>query len=352
MGEQVQAGYRSTGRWLAWLLLGVLAVACPAVHACSAGPAKWMSAAPGYYDSYAENDIVVGWTRAVVNYYVDCDPTASARVYVRAQGKMVGFTDGRAIFSTDHDGIGVQVEFRYIRAVSGSGEPEYSEWQAVGSAGTVVTAYANYVKSDPTASLPIEVDYRFVALRDFAGEDILMGDLEPLAVRDMSYGLSLQQLSVEGVRRRPREHASCEFSSAPPSTLTVPSAHLGMLRELGDVGPPANFSFAWRCRAGNQGHSGRGDFRFLSAAAVSGVPGHLTASGTARGVDMLVTLQRADGSQDPILFDRWYANILAPGAGGLPSAGSQSMQVRFIRNADALRAGSASSTLTIQVVPF
>ena len=352
MEEHAQAGHRTLGRWRGWRLWAVLMPLCPAAQACSAGPTLWMPAPVGYYDAYSQNDVVVGWTRAVVNYYVDCDPTASARVSVLAQGKMVGFTDGRAIFSTDHDGIGIQMEFRYIRAISGSGEPEYSGWQAVGSAGTVVTAFAQYIKGNPTASLPIEVDYRFVALRDFADEPILMGELEPLAVYDRSYGLSLNQLSVEGVRQRPREHASCDFNSAPPAALAVPTAHLGMLREPGDVGPAQEFSFGWRCRAGNQGHSGRGDFRFLSSAAVSGEPGHLATSGTARGVDMLVTLQHADGSQQPILFDRWYASILAPGAGGLPSTGNQSMQVRFIRTADALQPGSASSSLTIEVTPF
>lgn len=295
---------------------------------------------------------MVGWTRAVVPYYVDCEPTASAQLSIASATGLAGVHDGRITFKTEHDGVGIQMEYRYIQSIAGSGQPVYSEWQAVGTAAGVVTARAEYMKDNPTASIPIEVDYRFVALRDFSGEPIAMGDIEPLRVADRSFGLSLDQLSVEGVRQYPREEASCEFSARPPATLQLPQTSVSSLRAPGDMGPAADFSFSWSCRAGNQGHSGKGDFRFKSTAAISGNPGQLSTSGDAEGVNMLVTLERKDGSQEPIVFDTWYANRLSPGSGGLPAKGSQSMQVRFIRTAKPLVPGSASSTLTIEAIPY
>lgn len=335
------------------LLITLLCVFAPTTAAaCAAGPQKWMPAPFGYYDSFEAGEVMVGWTRAVVPYYVDCEPTASAQLSIASATGLAGVHDGRITFKTEHDGVGIQMEYRYIQSIAGSGQPVYSEWQAVGTAAGVVTARAEYMKDNPTASIPIEVDYRFVALRDFSGEPIAMGDIEPLRVADRSFGLSLDQLSVEGVRQYPREEASCEFSARPPATLQLPQTSVSSLRAPGDMGPAADFSFSWSCRAGNQGHSGKGDFRFKSTAAISGNPGQLSTSGDAEGVNMLVTLERKDGSQEPIVFDTWYANRLSPGSGGLPAKGSQSMQVRFIRTAKPLVPGSASSTLTIEAIPY
>ncbi|MBO0394308.1 fimbrial protein [Stenotrophomonas maltophilia] len=220
------------------------------------------------------------------------------------------------------------------------------------SAGTRIVAHAEYIRDNPVATLPVEVDYRFVALRDFSGESILMGYFEPLAVTDLSYGQSLNQLTVEGVRQRPREEASCSFSARPPATLQLPTTSTAHLRETGDVGPASDFSFSWTCRAGNQGHSGKGDFRFKSTASISGSPGQLSTKGDATGVAILVTLERSNGTQEPIVFDTWYANRLSPGTGGLPRTGTQRMQARFVRTNAPLTPGSASSTLTIEAIPY
>lgn len=351
VGKPWHAGYRLAAPALL-VLAGALAVPGSAWAACSAGPAKWMSATTGIHDGFSEGDVVVGWTRAEVNYYVDCEPLSSARMLIRAQGTFLGYYAGSPTFSTDHDGIGIQMEYRYITGISSSGAPEYSDWQEPGKAGTAFTAHAHYIKGNPTASLPVEVDYRFIALRDFSNEDIMMGDLEPLQVDDTTYSLTLQQLSVEGVRRRAAVSASCEFSSPPPATVKVPSTSIAELSTPGDTGPSTQFSFSWRCRTGNVGHSGRGDFRFDSTAKIDGQPGRLSTTGDAEGVDMLVTLRRASGAEEPIQFQTWYANILMPGAWGLPSTGSQDMQVRFIRNAKPLKPGTANSVLTITAVPY
>lgn len=326
---------------------GLMAWSTAAHAGCVAGPQKWMPMAPGYYDSYEEGDIVVGWTRATVNYYADCDPGTSAEVSIGTTTGLAGRHDNRFTFRTEHNGIGIQMEYRYILS-----DGTRSSWIEPGTAASKFTAYTEDIPGNPTASIPIEVDYRFVALRHFSDESILMGDIEPLRVNDGSYGLSLNQLTVEGVRQSLRVEASCSFSATPPATLRLPDTQMSALREPGDVGPAADFSFSWRCRAGNQGHSGRGDFRFRSTAAVSGAPGQLSTSGTAEGVNMLVTLEKKDGSQEPIVFDTWYANRLSPGTGGLPANGSQAMQVRFIRTAKALVPGTASSTLTIEAIPY
>ncbi|MDV9043869.1 fimbrial protein [Stenotrophomonas sp. RAC2] len=326
---------------------GLMAWSAAAHAGCVAGPQKWMPSAPGYYDSYEEGEIVVGWARATVNYYVDCDPGASADITIGTATGLAGRHDNRFTFRTEHDGIGIQMEYRYIRS-----DGTRSGWMEPGTASSRVTAYTADIPGNPTSSIPIELDYRFVALRHFSGESIRMGDMEPLRAVDGSYGLSLNQLSVEGVRRSPRVEASCSFSARPPATLRLPETQMSALREAGDMGPAAEFSFSWSCRAGNQGHSGRGDFRFKSTAAVAGTPGQLSTSGTAEGVNMLVTLERKDGSQEPILFDTWYANRLSPGTGGLPVNGSQAMQVRFIRTAKPLVPGTASSTLTIEAIPY
>ncbi|MCF3479175.1 hypothetical protein GUV60_03790 [Stenotrophomonas maltophilia] len=336
-------------------LIGGLVGQCAAARAaCVAGPAKEMAAPTGYYDSYNSGDVVVGWTRAVVHYYTGCEPRSSAEMIISPTSRFVGIVDGYSTFSTEHDGIGVQVDYRYIRSILDSGQPEYSDWQMLSSAGTRIVAHAEYIRDNPVATLPVEVDYRFVALRDFSGESILMGYFEPLSARDLSYGQSLNQLTVEGVRQRPREEASCSFSAAPPANLELPRTSITHLKNTGDVGPAADFSFAWRCRAGNQGHSGRADFEFLSDAAIAATPGHLSTTGGAEGVDMLVTIEYPDGSQRPVVFGEgeWYANRLSPGTGGLPSSGSQNMQVRFIRNANPLLPGLARSTMTIHLVPF
>lgn len=326
---------------------GLMAWSTAAHAGCVAGPQKWMAMPHGYYDSYEEGDIVVDWTRATVDYYVDCDPASSADVMIGTATGLAGRHDNRFTFRTEHDGIGIQMEYRYILP-----DGTRSSWIEPGTAGSRVTAYTEDTPGNPTSSIPIEVDYRFVALRHFSSESILMGDMEPLRVIDGSYALSLNQLSVEGVRQSLRVEASCSFSATPPATLRLPDTQMSALREAGDVGPAADFSFSWSCRAGNQGHTGRGDFRFKSTAAVSGTPGQLSTSGTAEGVNMLVTLEKKDGSQEPIVFDTWYANRLSPGTGGLPANGSQTMQVRFIRTAKPLVPGTASSTLTIEAIPY
>lgn len=334
-------------------LLALLCVIAPATAtACAAGPQKWMPTSFGYYDSFKTGDVMVGWVRAVVPYYVDCSPTASAQLSIGSATSLAGVHDGRITFKTEHDGVGIQLEYRYIQSIAGSGQPVYSEWQEVGTAASSLIARAEYMRDNPTASIPIEVDYRFIALRDFSDESIAMGDIEPLRVTDGSHGLSLNQLIVEGVRQSPRVEASCEFSARPPARLQLPLTAASSLRAPGDVGPAADFSFSWSCRAGNQGHSGKGDFRFKSAAAVSGSPGQLSTTGDAGGVNMLVTLERKDGSQEPIVFDTWYANRLSPGTGGLPANGSQAMQVRFVRTAQPIVPGVASSTLTIEAIPY
>ena len=338
--------------WRYVALLCLLAPAGAVEAACSAGPQKWMAAQAGYYDSYEAGDVVVDWMTAPVAYYVDCDPISSAQMMLRSATGFAGFHQGRTTFRTDHEGIGIQMEYRYVQSINGAGQPVYSEWQEPGTAGTPITAHAHYVKGTPTAPIIVEVDYRFIALREFSGETIAMGDLEPLVASDRSYGFSLEQLSVEGPQRRLREIASCSFSARPPTSLRLPDTHTSLLKNTGDMGEPADFSFSWSCRAGNQGHSGRGDFRFRSADAITDSAGHLATSGDAKGVDMLVTLERSDGTQEPIVFETWYANHLSPGTGGLPSSGSQAMQVRFIRNASPLVPGTASSTLTIEAIPF
>lgn len=351
MAGHRQAGHRSLGRGPAWLLLGLLAL-CPAAFACTAGPAKWVPATSGLYDSYSTGQVVVDWVTVDVNYLVDCAPLSTAYLSFRSNKRFVGFHDGQMTFATDHEGIGIQLQFRYIRSISSSGMPDLSDWQNAATAATAYTAHAEYIKGNPTASLPIGVRFRFVALRNFDGEDILMGDEEPLLVVDRTYGQSLNQLTMEGVRRRARVRASCEFSSAPPANVQLPRTTMADLSDLGDTGPAAGFSFSWRCRAGNEGHSGRGDLWFDSPARIKDQPGRLATTGDAEGVDMLVTLTREDGSETPIQFRQWYADILMPGARGLPSTGRQEMQVRFIRNANALKPGSAHSSLTITTVPY
>lgn len=336
-------------------LVGGLAGHSPSAQAaCVAGPARELSTVVGYYDSYTSGDVVVGWARPVVHYYTGCEPLSSAEMIISPTSRFIGIVNGYNTFGTEHDGIGVQVEYRYIRSIQGSGQPEYSDWQMLSSAGARIVARAEYIRDNPVATLPVEVAYRFVALRDFSGESILMGYFEPLSVRDMSYGQSLNQLTVEGVRQRPREEASCSFSAAPPANLELPRTSITSLKNTGDVGPAADFSFAWRCRAGNQGHSGRADFEFLSDAAIAATPGHLSTTGDAEGVDMLVTIEFPDGSQRPVVFGEgeWYANRLSPGTWGLPSTGRQNMQVRFIRNSKPLLPGLARSTMTIRLVPF
>ncbi|AEM51473.1 hypothetical protein BurJV3_2150 [Stenotrophomonas maltophilia JV3] len=311
-----------------------------------------MAAPFGYYDAYESGQVVVDWMRAVVPYYVDCDPAATAELIIATTTGIAGMHDGRFTFKTDREGIGIQMEYRYIQSIDDSGSPTYSDWIQPGTAGAVARARAEFIPGNPSANIPIQVDYRFIALRDFSGEAISMGDLEPLRATDRSFGLSLNQLSVEGVRREPRVEASCEFSATPPTSLHLPTTSVSSLRAAGDMGPAADFSFSWRCQAGNQGHSGKGDFRFKSADAISGSPGRLATHGDAEGVDMLVTLEKATGTQEPIIFDTWYANRLSPGTGGLPANGSQAMQVRFIRNTKPLVPGSASSTLTIEAIPY
>ncbi|KRG52540.1 hypothetical protein ARC23_05260 [Stenotrophomonas beteli] len=333
----------------------MLMAASSAVQAaCAVGPQKWMPAPTGFYDAYSAGDVVTSWVRADIAYFVDCDPISSADLSLGTTTGLAGMHDGRFTFRTDHDGIGIQLEYRYIRAISGSGQPEYSAWIQPGTASNRFTAHAEYIKGNATASIPVQVDYRFIALRDFSGEPILLEDIEPLLAIDLSHGFSLNQLVVEGVRQRPREEASCEFSARPPATLELPATAMSSLKNKGDVGAAADFSFAWTCKAGNQGHSGRADFEFLSDAAIGATPGHLSTTGDAEGVDMLVAIQYPDGSYKPVVFGsgQWYANRLSPGTGGLPSTGRQNLQVRFIRNAAPLRPGTARSTMTINLVPF
>lgn len=323
---------------------GMLWGTSTAMAACTSGDDIFLSTTSAVpYEDVSEGDWLTG-AGARTSILRNCDATSGADLTIEVPLTYHGEVGGTPTFSTSNSGVGVQVRFKYIQSISGSGDTEWSDWIQLGTRSVDFHAKPNYAKGEPLANLPIEVNVDVIALEDYGSGTYNVSDLSPVVtLSDHSYGLKMPTSEMPGYQIRPKIYASCWFSSQPPSKVTLARTHVSLLKEKDQQGPAVDFSFSWACRGGDDKDDDSGDFMFKSDKKLATTGGRLATDGSAKGVDMLVSMKNGE-KYDPIRFDSW--------AGKLPATGKRDLQVRFIRNADELQPGDATSTMTITVEPY
>lgn len=289
-------------------------------------------------DPYSRGDVVLGWQDVRRGFFGNCAAGAKAEMEFTPTLRYAEDIDGVPTFySPNGGGLGVQI---YIE---GHGP--------VGAGGARVSAAAEWQAAGLMYAIIFEVSHRIVALRT-VNTDQSTGYMDgALAVDDLTFGHTMHSLEFDNYSVTKNTYTSCGFTST-PGDVTLPSTHTSVLRNEGDMGKEQTFSFGWSCSIGNvDGESQGGDF-YLSSPNGSGTDGRLATDGSAKGVDMLVTLTDNKNNKVPALFDRdWYSNhsgFSVPGE-GVGVSGTQQMQVRFIRNSDPLSAGDATAEMTIHL---
>ncbi|MDV9043866.1 hypothetical protein [Stenotrophomonas sp. RAC2] len=285
--------------------------------------------------------------------FKDCDRSSGADLSIGTTLTYIGEIGGHPTFRTSDSSIGVQLRYRYLEASGFSGD-RWSDWIYVSDTRRRFHAKSSYDRYSELSGLPIDVVADFIALRDIdSNASISVADLDPpFELQDHTYGQDLADALVTGFTIKPYVYASCGYTRSPPSTLALASTSVGNLKSEGDLGPAVNFSFAWRCVGGDD-RPGGADFQFMSSKALGTSNGLLSVDGDASGVDMLVTMKDRTGKQMPVpLGTHWWASHHYGRGYPLPDVGSQDMQVRFRRNKDELKPGSASSTMTVRLSFF
>lgn len=289
-------------------------------------------------DPYSRGDVVLDWQDVRRGFFGNCAAGATAEIEFTPTLEYAEDIDGVPTFyGPNGTDLGVQI---YIE---GHG--------AVGTGGAKVPVAAEWNSGVGMYAISLEVSHRIVALQTInrsASTGYMGGALE---VGDRTFGHVMYDLEFDDYSITKNTYTSCSFTSE-PGDVPVPSTHISVLRNEGDMGKEHAFSFGWSCFIGNvPGESTGGDF-YLSSPNGSGTDGRLATEGSATGVDMLVTLTDNKNNKVPALFDGdWYSNhsgFSVPGE-GVGVSGTQQMQVRFIRNSDPLNAGDASAEMTIHL---
>ncbi|HEL5038532.1 TPA: hypothetical protein UOA93_000270 [Stenotrophomonas maltophilia] len=340
------------------VLQGAIAIAllmggAEAKAACTVGNPHFLStpvSAP--HEGFSEGSIIMstGHQAPVLD---DCDRYSGADLSIETSLGYVGEVDDVPTFATSHSAIGAQFRYRYLE-VAQLGKEEWSSWFNLDDKRRDFHAKAVFSRDIPQTALPVAVEVYFVALRDIGGhETIQLEDLAPaFQLEDRTYGQDLDSATTTGFIVRPKRYAYCAFSRAPPSTQPLAPTTISMLKAEGDLGPAVDFSFSWSCAAGDD-RGGGADFQFLSDKALGTTDGLLAVEGSAKGVDMLVTMKDKSGGQMPVpLGTHWWATYHFHRGNPLPNVGSQDMQVRFRRNKDELKPGDATSTMTVRLSLF
>lgn len=289
-------------------------------------------------DPYSKGDVVLDWQDVRRGFFGNCTAGATAEINFTPTLEYAEDIGGVPTFhSPNGGGLGVQI---YIE---GHG--------SVGAGGAKVSATAEWQAGPGMYAIAFEVSHRIVALQTI-NTDASTGYMDgALEVDDLTFGHDMNNLEFDGYSITKNTYTSCGFTST-PGDVTLPSTHISVLRNEGDMGKEQTFSFGWSCYIGNApGESTGGDF-YLSSPNGSGTDGRLATEGSATGVDMLVTLTDNKSNKVPALFNKdWYSNhsdFSKPGE-GVGVSGTQQMQVRFIRNSDPLSAGDATAEMTIHL---
>lgn len=326
----------------ALLCIGAL-VTAEAWAGCRLGDGRALAFNNSVYfpEPYQAGDEIKGWQSVTIRYLVDCDPDEPVELtYAGPDEGYFGEIDGRHTFRTSDSDIGVQITYQ---ALDGSSE-KYMDDMGGRSTGTAI-----WNNAESVWDYRVQFWYRYVAINGFAGSGHVQDTTLVHARAKLPAIGNLGSIEAFGFMVEPKTDPYCTFSSEPPKYLTVPTTGVGELSREGDTGAAAGFSFGWRCVDGNPDPSPGGDFRFKFNKAASGKPGHIEATGDAKGVDLRVTITNPKtGRVEPIRPDWWYSD-----GGALPQNGTADMEVQFIRNGDAtLTPGKASGRLTIEVLKY
>lgn len=314
------------------LLAMGFSLAAFAAHACVEGRGGNLVACAGGLKDFpiAEGEWISGGL-GEVNFLQGCTDTSERTLSLNVDLSYIGEYGGIPTFQADASGnVGVQISI---------------------DGGAALQDGNNVISRRPVrGEVSLRFGLAFVALRDLSANTYRYGEIgDYFGGSSEGSGVSLPSVPGWGTTIEERVQAYCTFGTRPPANVTVPTTLRSSLAAAGNVGPAGDFSFSWTCNEGNTGWTGGADFRYKSSHQVVGMPGRLFATGTAGGVDLLVTRRHSDGKDVPIVFDTWYSREIN-GSRPLPRSGSENLKVRFIRNADEVMVGDARSDMVVEVL--
>ncbi len=335
---------------LAFVVGGLLPFA--GAMACTADPNELIESRNlVYQDGFSVGAVITDWSNgAQGNYLEGCAPNVWVSLSIVATSVPVGTVDEMPVFATDNANVGVQFQYQYNRGRGEGGGPSWSAWYDLSTtAATHVTR--SFVGTHPiTEYVGLNYRARFVALRAFSG-DQRVGRVQVADVTDLTYGNALNQRVFTGFRLDAPIQRSCAFTGAVDGRkVELPFTHVSSLKDEGDVGRAAEFSWSFQCDYGNQGEEEAMGIKYEAGTTlVNAEQGLMSVTGGATGVDLQVR-RRDGGTMVPVVFStpgerpRWIKYEA--------EEGTEYLDVRYRRNADPLVAGEANGSLLIYIEPW
>lgn len=316
--------------------------------ACVANGDNLISTRSRVYSGFAAGEIIADWAEIGESTYLEgCTPDQTGSLTISAAEVSIGSQGGYSTYATSNPNIGMQVRYLYPERRGVNGSAIWSSWRGLTEAGETPTVVTHAGAHPYTEYVMVRIELRLIALNDISG-DQRVERTQILQVTDESWGTSLHQKLFDAFDLWEPRAAKCEFITF-PSKVTLPDAYSMKLHKEGALSDPATFTWRWSCKAGNLGHSGQGDFKYQALTSVADPnSGRMAVTGGAKGVDLLLTTTRggSSGTYVPVRFDRWYG-------GSLGTSGTESLQVRYVRNADPdLVIGQANAGVRIVLEPL
>lgn len=345
---------RLPGRTSALLLCACMSIAAGDAWACEADGENLIRTTSRVYNGYAAGDVIADWaSTGSATYLHRCAPNGRGMLTISAAEASIGSVGGFEMFETSNPRVGMQIRYRYPRGRSSiDGSPIWSAWIGLTETPSSVNVATHIGFALDTEYVNIDTQMRLVALTDISGDQHIPRT-QIMTVDDETFGTTLNQKVFEAFDLYAPRDASCWFRTLPTgNNVKLPDAHSMRLNKEGALSDPASFTWSWACDEGNQGHTGGGDFMYEAATTVTDpTGGRMSVTGGAKGVDLLVTTTRNGGGKYmPIEFNRWYSNL---SGGGLGLSGTESLQVHYVRNAEAdLVVGTANGGLKIVLEPY
>lgn len=349
----IRSRTRQVRRLNGMLLCACLGILSWEASACTADGSNLIETGSRVYTGFAAGEVISDWASVPNATYLEkCAPDQSGSFRFSAAATVVGSTGGYQTFATSNPNIGVQVRYRYPESRGWDSGPVWSAWRGLTDS-SETAAVVTHIGVDPfTEYVIVQTQLRFIALNTISGDQrVERGQI--MQVDDESFGTSLHQKVFEAFDLWAPRAASCWFTRVPTgSNVRLPDAYSMTLNKEGALSDPESFTWSWACDDGNVGHTGGGDFKYEAATTVTDpTSGRMSVTGGAKGVDLLVTTTRNGGGKYvPVQFNEWYSNL---SGGGLGLSGTESLQVRYVRNADPdLVIGPANGGLRIVLEPL
>lgn len=300
----------------------------------------------GVYRGHTAGDALTDWLRAGKTV-LTCDGKTVASITVAPAGAYVGEYDGRATFATPNAKVGYQLEYRYPESVDSDGATSMSGWIRVEQTSRTFTMYGGYAHHwDPTnppdSNIQLEFDIRYIALEELTGDESI-GYTQAVQLTDNTYGTAFNQLLWTPFRLERYVAPSCWFGTLPSP---VPMAETSMwdLPNAGDASARTTFNWSYSCSG--TGLSGATVIYGSTNTIVDASKGLIAVDddgGAATGVVLEVRREvSGSGNGTAVRLNSSYA---------LPASATERMQVRYIRTADPIQAGTANGNLTIELTP-